>query len=293
MTVRPAARGLAGGRKSIFLAAAFLLAGTRAAAQPTSGPLDAITIYDRARSVVAARVVPPFIAYTQYVAFERHGKRKAERSRIILRTVDGKVNVTPIPESPHDRTDPRPAVRDRPLVYPTSTFGLVKRRTGEEPSMYEPKSSAPPATSDGGPPVIGRVVSTERDYDPTLAGTQTLAGNSVYHLELMPRFDPRHHPIRDLYVDTTTFDPRRITIEVWAAAGPVRSRPTVTVDYAPVGGTWLIVHAGLDFVLRLAFFSYAGSGEFSTSDIRFPASEPDWMFDSKLLAEHLRAADPH
>jgi hypothetical protein len=137
--------------------------------------------------------------------------------------------------------------------------------------------------------VIGHVTSTSRDYIPTLVGTENLAGSDVYHLKLVPRFDPQHHPIRDLYVDTTTFDPRRIAIEVWAQAGPVTSRPTVTVDFAPVQGTWMIAHASMEFVLRLAFFNYGGNAEYRTSDISFPASEPDWMFDPKLLAAHRKA----
>ncbi len=257
-----------------------------AGAQPVSAPLDALAIYDRARATVAARTLPPYIEYVQYAAFNRHGKVQAERSLVILRMADGKANITRIPDSPADHIDTRPVVKDRPLVYPTTTFGLVKRRTGETPSIYESDATPPPAPDPGGPAVIGRVRATARDYDPTLVGTEQLAGATVYHLKLVPRFDPRRNPIRDLYIDTTTFDPRRIAIEVFAAAGPVRSRPTVTVDFASIDGTWLIAHAAMEFVLRFAFLNYGGSAEFRTSDVRFPATEPDWMFDAKRLAEH-------
>jgi hypothetical protein len=259
-------------------------------ASPALAPLDALAIYDRARATVAARTLPPFIAYTEYAAFIRHGKVQAQHDRIVIRTADGKVNDTPIPDSPRDRIDTTPAVKDRPLVYPTTTFGLVKRRAGEQPSAYETASTPAPEAS--GPPVIGHVVSISRDYDPSLIGVEVVAGAPAYHLKLAPRFDPQHHPIRDLYVDTTTFDPRRIAIEVWAEAGPVRSRPTVTVDFAPVDGVWVIAHASMDFVLRLAFFNYGGSGEYRTSDFSFPPSEPDWMFDKTLLAEHLKNNPP-
>jgi hypothetical protein len=272
-------------------AAALAPAGTGAqtVAQPDGAALDAVAIYERARATVSARIIPPFIAYTQYAAFERRGKIEAQHDRIVIRTADGKVNDTPMADSPADRIDTRPLVRDRPLVYPTTTFGLVKRRAGEGPSVYESRSTPAPLPEAGGPPVIGRVVSTSRDYDPTLIGVEDLAGAPVYHLKLVPRFDPRGHPIRDLYVDTRTFDPRRIDIELWAGAGPVRSRPTVSVDFAPVGGTWLIAHASMNFVLRLAFFTYGGSGEFRLSDASFPESEPDWMFDPGALKSHLSA----
>jgi hypothetical protein len=138
--------------------------------------------------------------------------------------------------------------------------------------------------------VIGHVTAASRDYDPRLIGTELLDGAPVYHLALVPRRDPAHYPIRELYVDTLSFQPRRIAIEVYAAIGPVRSRPTVTVDFAPVDGVWLIAHATMDFVLRFAFLSYGGSGDLRTSEIRFPASEPDWLFDARSLAAHANAS---
>ena len=275
-----------------MLSAAALLLG-RAEARPPgddppAAPPSAIEIFDRTRGVVAARTIPPYVAYTQYVAFIRRGKVRAERSRVVLRMADGKANITAIPDSPRDRVDPQPAVKDRPLVYPTTTFGLVKRRGGERPSGYESRST--PQPDPGGPPVIGRVASVSRDYVPTLVGVEQVAGNPAYHLALAPRFDPEHHPIRAMWVATATFEPVRMAIEVWAAAGPVKSRPTVNVDFAPVGGVWLIAHAAMDFVLRFAFLSYAGSGEFRTSDVSFPAAEPDWMFDPAALRRHPAAA---
>jgi hypothetical protein len=253
---------------------------------------EAIAIYDRARATVAARSLPAFIAYTEYAALLRHGKVQAKHTRVMIRTADGKVNATPIPDSPLDRIDTTPKVEARPLVYPTTTFGLVKRRAGEAPSTYESASTPQPSPEPSGPPVIGRVVSTDRDYDPTLVGIEQLDGSRVYHLKLAPRYDPQHHPIRDLWVDTATYDPRRIAVEVWAEAGPVRSRPTVVVDYAPIDGTWLIAHASTDFVLRFGFLSYGGSGEFRITDVTFPDSEPDWMFDAPALKQHLAQPAP-
>jgi hypothetical protein len=251
-------------------------------------PPSAVEIFDRTRAAVAARTIPPYIAYTQYAAFVRRGKIRAERSRVVLRMADGKANITAIPDSARDRVDTQPVVKDRPLVYPTTTFGLVKRRSGEQPSAYESRSTPQPGPS--GPPVIGRVASVSRDYDPTLLGVERIAGSTVYHLALAPRFDPEHHPIRAMWVASTTFEPVRMAVDVWAKAGPVRSRPTVSVDFAPVGGVWLIVHAGMDFVLRFAFLTYAGSGEFHTAEVSFPAVEPDWMFDPVALRRHLAAA---
>jgi hypothetical protein len=134
---------------------------------------------------------------------------------------DGKANITAIPASPRDRVDTQRVVKDRPLVYPTTTFGLVKRGRGERTWAYDSRSTPQPNPS--GPPV---------------------------------------------------------------KAGPAKSRPTVTVDFAPVDGVWLIAHAAMDFVLRFGFLSYAGGAEFHTADTSFPAVEPDWMFDASALRRH-------
>jgi hypothetical protein len=262
--------------------------GNAAAQTPAATLADALAIYDRTRAVVAARSIPPFIAYTQDAELIRHGKRRVERARIVLRMSDGKANVTPLAAG-SDRPTGGPHVEERPLVNPTTTFGLVRRRANEAPSAYEPRSTPMPESSDS-PTVIGHVKAANRDYDPRLVGTEILDGSPVYHLALVPRADPEHHPIRDLYVDTQTYQPRRMAIEVYAEAGPIHSRPTATVDFAPVDGTWLIDHASMDFVLRFAFFAYGGSGEFQISDVGFPPSEPDWLFDARGLSEHANAS---
>jgi hypothetical protein len=266
-----------------------LLAVTLRPAALTGQGLDGRSILDRTRVTVAARKLPPFVAYTEYAAFERHGKIKARRARVVVRMADGRANITPLADSPRDRIDTQPTVKDRPLVYPTTTFGLVKRNNGERPSAFENS----PALDRNQPRVIGRVEAVAQDYDATLIGTESLNGASVYHLKLVPRVDPDRHRIRALYVDTATFEPRRIAIEVQAAAGPVHSRPTVTVDFTPVDGTWVIAHAAMAFVLRLGFFNYGGSAEYRVCEVSFPAAEPAWMFDSQLLKRHFSEPAPH
>jgi hypothetical protein len=267
-------------RRAAMLAL-LVMFGTATAGAQSPAPLSAVAIYDRACSAVAARGTRPFIEYIQSAAFVRHGHRREQRDRIILRMSDGKTNVTSLAGP---QTDAR--VEDRPLVFPTSTFGLVPRTAAEKPSAFE--DDAPATGSE--PPVIGRVRALARDYDPTLTGTETIAGASVYHLVLVPRFDPRRNRIRALFVDTVTFEPRRIVIEYFAERGPLRSRPTVTFDYTLTDGTWTIARGSLDFTVRFGPFAYGGSGELRIDDVSFPRSEPDWMFDRTLLADHRRAA---
>jgi hypothetical protein len=249
----------------------------QAAASGQTAALSGTGIYDRAREIVAARALPTFVAFTQSVAFVRHGRRREQIDQVVVRLADSKTNITPLGAPP---TAAR--VEDRPLLSPLSVFGLARPRAGEQPSTFEVEPPQEPSTA-----VIGRVSATSRAYDARLDGVETIDGAPVYHLVMVPRFDPQRNRIRALFVDTQTFEPRRIAIEYFAARGPLRSRPTVTFDYAPVGGIWVITHAAMNFVVRFGPFAYGGSGEFRATDVSFPTAEPAWMFDRKALAKHL------
>jgi hypothetical protein len=268
----------------------------RTVGQPTETPsipapvvqtLAATEIYDRTRAVVNARTTPAFIVCHEDQALLRKGRVQATHDDFIFRTADGQANLTPTPDSPRDKIDATPQVTTG--LYPLTVFGLVKRKPGEKPSMYEVASTPQPeASPQAGIEVIGSVSTVARDYDAKLVGIETLDGTSVYHLEMQPRFDPAHHPIRQLYVDTASFDPRRIAIEVYANAGPISSRPTIVFDYTNIDGNWVITHAFGDFVLRMGPFAFGGSVDYRASEYRFPSSEPDYLFDKKLLAAHIK-----
>jgi hypothetical protein len=254
-------------------------------------PLTANDIYDRTRAVVSARTTPAFITLHEDQTLSRKGRIYASHDDLIIRTSDGEANETTVPDSPRDKVDTRPQVTTGGFT-PLTVFGLVKRKPGEKPSIYEVASTPEPEPTpaqQGALTVIGSVKTVARDYAATFVGTETIDGTSVYHLAMRPRFDPKHHPIRDLYVDTTTFDPRRIEIEYYASQGPITSRPTITFDYTPVEGNWVIAHASTYIVARLGPLAYGGTLDYRASNHHFPTSEPDYLFDKKQLAAYLKA----
>lgn len=243
-------------------------------------------IYDRARAAVAARTLPRYLAYTATAAFARKGKTQVEHLRVVLRTADGRAYVTPLRDSARDRIDVTPyAAPKPPYFWPATTFGFGGPRAVEAPSIYEAPST-PDAASSAGPRVIGSVHAAAREYDVTLVDTTTLDGANMYHLHLVPRADPVHRRLREMFVDAMTFEPRRIVMQAYFARGPIATRPLVTVDYSSFEGTWLIAHARLDAVVRIAFFAYGGAGEFHLDDVSAPPTAPDWEFDPALLAQH-------
>jgi len=266
-----------------------ILAFSHAALAQTPAPdTTALEIYDKARAHVAARVLPPYIAYTTFAAIYRKGKTNATHQRIVLRTSDGHAYITPIPDSARDRIDTTPRASKRvDEIWPVSTFGFVPRKKAEHTSAFEaaPVPSAAPTDSTV---EIGRVRAVARTYEPTLVGTESIDGASVYHLKLVPRFAPDRNPIRDMWIDTSTYDPRRIAIEVYARVAHVTfaSHPIVYADYKRYDSVWMIDHLSVDFALRMLIVAFAGNAEYRTVDVTFPDSEPDWKFDADLLREH-------
>jgi hypothetical protein len=246
--------------------------------------LTANEIYDRARAAARASTLPPYLVYETHATFERKGKVKAEHYRVVLRTSDNKCYVTPLADSPRDRIDTAPRVDERPpYLSPFNTFGLIERRAGERPSLYEAPER--PAAA-GEPPVIGNVTVVARAYDVSLIGTERLGGHAVYHLGLRPLRDPARNRLRELFVATDSYRLERAVIQAYGVAGPLRTRPLVTIEYAPAGGAQTIVRISVDVTLRAFFFAYGGHGEYRAERIETPATEPAWMFDAALLAEH-------
>jgi hypothetical protein len=253
--------------------------------------LDADAIFLRARAAAEARVLPPFLEYTTYAAFVRRGHIDAEHYHVIVRTSDGMTYVTPVPDSPADRLDTKPYVqKSPPYFWPATTFGLARPQANDSQTFgLASGAPAPEPSPSGSPiPVIGTIRAVTHEYTVTLAGIETIGGASTYHLLLVPRSDPQAHQIREAFVDTTTFQTRRLVVAVYAKVGPIHSQPRAVVDYAPIAQAWLVSRGEMDFTLRFGPFAFSGAGEFRLTDIRAPADEPDWMFDPAKLKAHLR-----
>jgi hypothetical protein len=271
-----------------FVGFAIAVAVRPSCAQPA---LDADAIFAHARAVAEARVLPPYLEYTTYAAFVRKNHIDAEHYHVIVRTADGMSFVTPVPDSPSDRIDTKPYVqRAPPYFWPATTFGLAREQRNDSQTFGLSGGAPPPSPDPTASPLatIGSVRAQSREYTVTLAGTETIGGVRTYHLVLVPKFDPEKHQIREAYIDTETFQARRLVVAVYAKAGPFHSQPRAVVDYAPIDAGWLVSHGEIDFTLRFGPFSFSGMGEFRLLDVRAPADEPDWMFDKAKLDAHLR-----
>jgi len=261
---------------------------------PATQAPSADEIFTRARAVAKQRTLPPYLQYRLDGAFEHRGKVDRTHFRVTLRTADGKAYVEPLQDSPRDRIDTTPYVAGGPpYVWPARTFGLIPptHAATDASSVFEGAAPSPAPSNEPG--TIGRVTAIRREYDVTLVGTETVNGHAVYHLHLVPRIDPDTQHLRELYVDTESYQTVREVLEFLGVAGPIRVHPRATLDYVPFGSGWIIATGAGDFTARFGFFSYAGTIGMRIFDVSAPADVPASMFSAQSGAEGQRDRGPN
>lgn len=137
--------------------------------------------------------------------------------------------------------------------------------------------------------VIASVIATSiPEYAIELVGTERVYGNETYHLKLTPAHaDPRYN-LRDLWVDTHSYDLREA--HFLGSYSPNADMPTspsdVTCFFAEVGPYWLatrniFTYSGHDFSGQVLILS-----DVQVDKMAFPDTLPDWLFESDLYKVH-------
>lgn len=284
-------------RAAVLAALAALLTAQAPTTAPAPSPQQ---ILSRALHKLSSYPVPEYVVWTNSWSIKRTAPELVnsttggwtERTsvfhrteRFAERTSDGLQNVTwSIPE----RAGPLPdahfsSVFEGPFAWTLRPPGAEQRAT---PSPMQPDIS--------GLKTIANVTAyAQPAYALDLTGIEAVDGHDAYHLRLRPLSDPERHNLRDLWVDTGTFD-------VWKAhfAGkypalvPYGNSPLVPSDitavFKPMLPYWIVY--GLEWS-----YDYDGSHlEFATNigAIAFPNVLPDWLFDSAAYARHEKAKEP-
>jgi hypothetical protein len=146
-----------------------------------------------------------------------------------------------------------------------------------------PNGSAPPSPPPNLAPdplqTIVTVTANSRAYDIALAGEESIAGRRSYHLKLHPRAEPERYPLRDLWVEESSFEVVALTYgrpyderDSWAS---------VSYRFAPIGPAlvWTIVHIEAEAAVRGLLSSKTERVSDDLRDISFPAAVPAWYFE--------------
>lgn len=124
--------------------------------------------------------------------------------------------------------------------------------------------------------MIADVVSVGHYYDVKLAGEESVGGRRCYHLALRAVKDLVRYPLRDLWVDTQTYDIIALTYN-WEF-GEYQHRGTVHYRFAEVYpyNIWTIVHIDARVVTHrlLSRKDFVASTSGDLYNITFPTNEP-------------------
>ena len=125
---------------------------------------------------------------------------------------------------------------------------------------------------------------------PGVPPVELVDGREAYHLILRPRDDPQKHNLRDLWVDTQTYD--LVKAHFIGTYRPVPDAPLsptdVTVSFREVVGCWVVTHAIWTYDDAPMAFTF----DLTYNEIGLPTFLPDWLFDDAAYKRHEAAGDP-
>jgi len=115
-------------------------------------------------------------------------------------------------------------------------------------------------------------------------------GRAAYHLRLRPRSDPEKHNLRDLWIDTQTYD--LLKAHFVGRYAPTLHDPVsptdATVYFRNVVGCWVVSRAVWTYQDPPVSFTF----DIQSDEIGLPTELPDWLFNAEEYRKHELAGEP-
>lgn len=232
---------------------------------------DPYQIYARTRQTWAAQRYPQFLAYTIRIDVDERGVLKTKHYHAVYEQPTGKIHVAAVSDEEH-ADPPNPSgvtihllpkrqhvtlVDKRvgnpgeavdylgiPMLAPNYSFGLGAPLPGDAPTddlvqqirseYHDPmpvvKGTQP--AGDGHLKSIASVTAIAHQYTIQLAGIENIDGAECYHLLMRPAREPQRFRLRELWIDTKTYQTRRLL----TANNFTNSKVPWLITFADIGG---------------------------------------------------------
>lgn len=267
----------------------------RSAAAPATAPATPQQIFDAAFARLQSYPVPPYAVFTDTwnitarpMGYYTGETSSVEVHRYAVRLSDGMENVS----------DPIPSGKLPPaMILPEflGPFAWTMRSSVHVARGADGAAGGALMTPDlAGLKTIATVVAVAKwPYklgDPGMPPVEDVDGHRAYHLRLEPRSDPQKHNLRDLWIDTQTYDLWKAHFVGTYAPNPMEpvSPTDVTVHFRNVLGCWVVAHAIWTWDNSPMTFRY----DVTSDEIGLPPDLPDWLFSVAEYRQHQRAGDP-
>jgi hypothetical protein len=262
-------------------------------ADQTPATIDAYSIWLRARSAVTSAQYPSRLAYTIGVSGLDGERPVADHYRASADPGDGAIRIFPIsdeqlakPPVPHGinvnifgisvgHPAPYQDLLGEPLLEPTYMFGLRYKK-------LRPASSSPQA--EGSLRIIAIVSSGSPDYRVSLIDTPLLGGVPTYHLGLRPLRKPKDNRLRELWIGSNDYLPRKAIVAGNFTFAPLVDVPW-SVDFSVVNGAPYVTRESAVDTLYLAHRRVVREATIAFENIR----EPDGtIYDMPLVEPEIK-----
>lgn len=253
--------------------------------------IDPYTIFGMARARWEAQRYPEKLAYTVAVEVVENGTPKTERydagydaaqDTLLVDAVSDREKAHPyyvpgglgfnVAAAGQGRADPDVDFLGVPFLAPNYSFGIgVTPRGSAAPppdpmeivreiraEFHDPMPSSRNLRLRAAPPLqeIAVVSTRTRAYVVSLAGIDSIDGMPAYHLVLRPVRDPGQYRLRDLWVDTQTYVPRKLVEGLNFAHGPGTAVPW-SVTFEQIHGSSYVVSETALGPMKLGRHHYA------------------------------------
>jgi hypothetical protein len=258
------------------------------AANAPATQCTATCIFERMQRAVNALPEPNYVAFTfRNESQAVNGTNERDVLRVVVRMRDGDAVIVALHDGRGEViAHPAPRVVTGPNDYmavsnifrlgdfPAADFGLRFVRPAR-PDFFD----AEPQPTNSPPPVIATVTAIGGvPYRIEDRGIEQLNGTPAYHLAFSPLRNPAHNVLREVWIDTASNLPIRYLAERTVADPGEYYTYFVTVNAAKIGGH--LVNVDAEGVGR------NGLGKWSVTDVTFPDTEPDWIFDRSQWPKH-------
>jgi hypothetical protein len=259
---------------------------------------DAYALWQRARTAVTSARYPRRLTYTIAVSGLDGQTPVSDHYRASCDPEDGAIRVFPIsdeqlakpPPVPHGvnasfnigicfgpcagialplgRPAPYQDLLGEPLLAPTYAFGLrypsrMPAHDADEPSVLR---------------TIAVVATQTRDYQVTLIDTPDFDGTPTYHLALRPLRHPQDHRLRELWIGTADFLPRRAIVAGNFTVAPLVDVPW-TIDFTVLDGAPYVSRESASSTLYLTHRRVVRDAIVAFENI----SEPTSIYETPLI----------
>lgn len=253
--------------------------------------MTAQQIFDAAFRRLQSYPVPPYAVWTSTwritqrpMGYYTGETKSVEFSRYALRLSDGMENVS---DGSASGKLP-PAIIEPEFIGP---FAWTIRSS----VRVAPAQSVAMSPDISGLMTIARVVAVAQwpyalARSAALPPIEQIDGRQTYHFQLKPREEPQRHNLRDLWIDTITYDVRRVRFV--GTYRPVPQAPVsateATVDLREVLGCWVVTRSQWTYDDEPMHYEF----DVLNNEIGLPATLPDWLFNTEEYRKHEAAGEP-